>query len=60
MDRKPNPEISKKCPVKTGLGVQSESELVSSTFRIYCPVQIGIGVQFTPDFAKTQTPAIMK
>ena len=47
----PNPEITKKCSLKTGFAVHSKSDSLSSQFRNPCPVQNGIGVQYTPDFA---------
>jgi hypothetical protein len=47
----PNPEFTKKCPLKTGFAVHSKSDSLSSQFRNPCPVQNGIGVQYTPDFA---------
>jgi len=51
MNWTPNPEITKKCPDKTGFAVHSKLDSLSSQFRNQCPVQIGIGVQYTPDFA---------
>jgi len=48
----PNPEITKKCSLKTGFAVHPKSDPLSSQFRNPCPVQNGIGVQYTPDFAR--------